>query len=108
VGEEYFPLGTKDFSGLLDRVAKSGADIFVPYFAGSDQLNLLTQFTQRGLKSHMAVVMGHYDEAMVAKLPPEVREGFYSSNTYFMGIESEENKRSLTGMESGARAVSLW
>jgi diguanylate cyclase (GGDEF)-like protein/PAS domain S-box-containing protein len=95
VGEEYLPLGTQDCSPMLTRLGKSGADVFVPYFAGNDQLNLLTQFTSFGLKHHMAVVMGHYDEAMVAQLPPGIREGFYSSNTYFMGIDTEENRNYL-------------
>lgn len=92
VGEEYLPFGTEDFSEMLIRVAKSGADVFVPYFAGNDQLNLLNQFTSHGLKKHMQVVMGHYDEAMVALLPAHVREGFYSSNTYFMDIDTPENR----------------
>ncbi len=95
VGEKYFPLGTTDFSPLMYQLSTSGADVFVPYFAGSDQMRLLEQFTQHDLKSRMAVVMGHYDEAMVQHLPPDIREGFYSSNTYFMGVNSEQNQRYL-------------
>lgn len=95
VGEEYFNLGTSDFSPLLNRVAKSGADIFVPYAAGTDQLELLSQFTHRGLKDRMSVVMGHYDENMVSHLAPEVRDGFYSSNTYFMSVANEHNTEFL-------------
>jgi len=91
VGEQYLPIGTMEVEALLLDVAKSGADVFVPYFAGTDQINLLTQFTNKGLKARMAVVMGHYDEAMVASLPPTVRAGFYSSNTYFMSIDTPEN-----------------
>ncbi len=95
VGEEYFDIGTDDFHALLEDVARSGADVFVPYAAGADQFNLLTQFTEHGLKDRMAVVMGHYDEAMAQLLPPHVREGFFSSNTYFMSIDNEANHRYL-------------
>jgi len=95
VGERYLPIGETNVEELLDSVARSGADVFVPYFAGADQINLLTRFTEKGLKERMAVVMGHYDEAMVASLSPEVREGFYSSNTYFMGIDTPENANYL-------------
>jgi len=86
VGEEYAPIGidAQSLEQLLDHVEAAAPDVFVPYFAGADQVNLLTRFTERGLKRHMAVVMGHYDEMMASKLAPEVREGFYSSNTYFM------------------------
>ena len=92
--EEYLPIGTskEEIDSLIDAVSKSGADVFVPYFAGQDQIDLLNAFTEHGLKKKMAVVMGHYDEAMVSMLKPEVREGFLSSNTYFMSIDTEENK----------------
>ncbi len=97
VGEVYLPMGcsAEDIDALLEQVAHSGADVFVPYFAGSDQIALLTRFTEMGLKKRMAVVMGHYDEVMVSRLPAHVREGFYSSNTYFMSVDTPENKRYL-------------
>lgn len=97
VGEEYLPIGasTAEIDVLLETVARSGADVFVPYFAGADQITLLTRFTEMGLKKRMAVVMGHYDEVMVSRLPAHVREGFYSSNTYFMSVDTPENKRYL-------------
>lgn len=108
VGEHYLPIGTDDVEELLDSVAKSGADVFVPYFAGSDQINLLTQFTKRGLKERMAVVMGHYDEAMVASLPAKVRKGFYSSNTYFMSIDTPENARYLKRLSRLDGVDGIW
>lgn len=108
LGEEYFEIGTNDFSELMERVAKSGADVFVPYAAGSDQINLLNQFTETGLKGRMAVVMGHYDEAMVASLLPEVREGFYSSNTYFMNIQNEANQDYLRQLASLPEVTGIW
>ena len=94
VGEEYLPIGcdTVAIDLLLAQLGRSGADVFVPYFAGSDQIILLTRFTELGLKSRMAVVMGHYDEMMVSSLSAEVREGFYSSNSYFMSLETPENR----------------
>ena len=97
VGEEYLPIGAsvKEIDALLEKVARSGADVFVPYFAGSDQITLLTRFTEMGLKKRMAVVMGHYDEVMVSHMPAHLREGFYSSNTYFMSVDTPENKRYL-------------
>ncbi|MDH5231190.1 MAG: EAL domain-containing protein [Gammaproteobacteria bacterium] len=108
VGEEYFPIGTTDFQALLEHVAKSGADVFVPYAAGIDQVSLLTQFTEAGLKDRMAVVMGHYDEAMVGKLPTDVRRGFYSSNTYFMDIDSEQNEQYLQALSQQSSITGIW
>lgn len=67
VGEEYLSIGASEdeIEQLLEQLACSGADVFVPYFAGSDQLAILTRFAERGLKQRMAVVMGHYDEMLV-------------------------------------------
>ncbi|MFZ4535614.1 ABC transporter substrate-binding protein [Propionivibrio sp.] len=110
VGEEYLPIGAAqaEIDHLLEKVARSGADVFVPYFSGSDQITLLTRFTEMGLKKHMAVVMGHYDEMMVSRIAPEVREGFYSSNTYFMSRETAENRRYLERLSRQPGIDGLW
>lgn len=110
VGEEYLPIGASaaEIGYLLDQVARSGADVFVPYFAGSDQMHLLNRFTEMGLKNRMAVVMGHYDEVMVSGLAPEVREGFYSSNTYFMSIDTQENRHYLARLANLPGIHGVW
>lgn len=108
VGEEYLPLGSAPIDQLLDRVRRSGANIFVPYFAGAEQARLLTRFAQLGLKRRMAVVMGHYDEAMAATLAPEVREGFYSCNTYFMTLDTPVNQRYLRALAARPEVTGLW
>ncbi|TAN46840.1 MAG: EAL domain-containing protein [Methylococcaceae bacterium] len=110
VGEEYLSIGVggEEIEALLEQVAKSGADVFVPYFAGADQIELLTRFTARDLKKHMAVVMGHYDEVMVSRLPATVREGFYSSNTYFMSVDTPENRRYLERLAELPGIAGIW
>ena len=110
VGEEYFPIGTteQDLAALLDRVAGVRPDVFVPYFAGSDQTALLRQFEARGLKADIAVVMGHYDELMASTLSPAVRSGLYSSNTYFMTVDTPENRRVLDGLAALPGVDGIW
>ena len=110
VGEEYCPIGlaADEIERLLDSVEASAPDVFVPYFAGVDQVNLLTRFSQRGLKQRMAVVMGHYDELMASQLAPEVRAGFYSSNSYFMGVDSDESRAFLTRLASQPGVSGIW
>jgi diguanylate cyclase (GGDEF)-like protein/PAS domain S-box-containing protein len=97
VGEQYLPIGAtiEEIQDLLNDVANSGADVFVPYFAGIDQINLLNLFTEMGLKKRMAVVMGYYDEILARELSAQVREGFYSCNTYFMTLETQANQNYL-------------
>ena len=110
VGEEYLDIGAAvaDIDRLLEQVARSGADVFVPYFAGNDQITLLTRFSEMGLKKRMAVVMGHYDEMMVSHLPPQVREGFYSNNTYFMSLDTLENHQYLQRLARQPGIDGIW
>lgn len=109
-GEEYLPLGVSeaDIDDLLDRVARSGADVFVPYFAGADQITLLSRFAERGLKGHMAVVMGHFDEIIAGHLTPDAREGLYSSNTYFMGVDTPASHDYLARLRAYPGVSGLW
>lgn len=110
VGETYLPIGAShdEFDSLLDQVARSGADVFVPYFAGEEQLILLRRFAERGLKQRMAVVMGHYDELLASQLLPDVREGLYSSNTYFMSLETPENRHYLQQLVRQPGISGIW
>ena len=109
-GEEYLPIGleVEAIDKLLDKVEVAEPDVFVPYFAGADQVLLLTRFTERGMKDKMAVVMGHYDEMMASTLPKKVREGFYSSNTYFMTVDSPENYAYLNRLENLPDVDGIW
>jgi ABC-type branched-subunit amino acid transport system substrate-binding protein len=108
LGEEYFPLGTNEFSALLGRVKDSGADVFVPFAAGTDQQALLKQFTAFGLKESMAVAMAHYDEAMMPGLEPEVRKDFYVCNTYFMSLDTPENQTYLAALDALPDVNGIW
>lgn len=110
VGEDYLPIGASDqeIASLLRRVGRSGADVFVPYFAGSDQVAMLTCFHELGLKQRMAVVMGHYDEVMAGQLAPGVREGLYSSNTYFMSVDTPGNRRYLASLARQPGIDGIW
>jgi ABC-type branched-subunit amino acid transport system substrate-binding protein len=51
VGEEYFPLFTKDFAPYLEKVRASGAEMVVTMAWGADNENLIKQSRQLGIKS---------------------------------------------------------
>lgn len=110
VGEEYLPIGLSEneINELLEQVEAANPNVFVPYFAGADQALLLTRFTERGMKEKMAVVMGHYDEMLASTLSANVREGFYSSNTYFMTVDTNENHNYLAQLEKLPDVDGIW
>lgn len=110
IGEHYLPIGATlaEIDALLGEVARSGADVFVPYFAGDDQVAVLTRFTDMGLKTRMGVVMGHFDEVMASRLRPEVRAGFYSCNTYFMTVDTAKNRDYLQQLADIPEVTGVW
>lgn len=108
--EEYHPIGVceADLEKLLDHLEAAAPDVFVPYFAGVDQLHLLTQFARRRLKDRTAVVMGHFDEMLASQLAPEVREGLYSCNTYFMTVDTPANRLYLERLARMPGVTGIW
>lgn len=110
LGEEYLAIRPNEgeIFGLLERVARSGADVFVPYFAGLDQISVLKRFCEIGLKGHMAVVMGHFDERIAGFLEPEQRDGFYSSNTFFMSVDTPAARACLGEIAKRPEVSGLW
>ncbi|SFB77721.1 EAL domain-containing protein [Pseudoalteromonas denitrificans] len=108
VGEEYFEFGTSSFSQLLENINNSGADFLVPYFAGEDQINFFEQLALSHLKNKIAVATGYFDEVIAAGLSPNVRTGIYSLNSYYMSINSNENKNYLTKLQAQYPKRKLW
>ncbi len=56
----------------------------------------------------MAVVMAHFDEVMVSRLAPAVREGLYATATYFMSVDTEENRRYLARLAEQPGIRGIW
>jgi diguanylate cyclase (GGDEF)-like protein/PAS domain S-box-containing protein len=110
VGEVYLDMGVTpaQIDDLLQQVARSAADVFVPYFACTEQIAVLTRFTEMGLKERMAVAMGHFDEIMARLMPARIREGFYSSNTYFMSVDTVENRCLLELLSRQPGIEGIW
>ncbi len=95
VGEDYFAFNAVEPEKVIANVKKSGANVFMPYFAGLDQIEIIKAFVDAGLRERVAVGMVHYDEAMMSKMPARYRYGFYGSNSYFMSVQTQENKNYL-------------
>lgn len=51
VGEEYFPLFTKDFAPYMEKIKASGAESIITFAWGADNENTIKQSRQLGLKS---------------------------------------------------------
>lgn len=110
LGEDYLPLGASPvaINELISRLSVSGAEVFVPYFAGDDQIAVMRAITAAGLKNRMAVVTGHFDAAMAMRLSPQERAGIYVCNTYFMNVDTPMNQLLLKRVAAQSDVDGLW
>ncbi len=71
VGEEFHPTPSRDFSILLDKAVRSGADALFTVSQGNDAITLLKQANEIGLKDKMKLFgPGVLDEVMMRAVGP--------------------------------------
>ena len=101
VGEELVPLGTTDFSAILNRVSRANPDVVYAVIAGEDLVFLMQQFNEFGLKDKgITFATTELDESYFANLDPEVVEGTPISLPYFVVMDNPENERWLEAMRA--------
>lgn len=110
VGEEYLPFAPTEqqVADLLSDVSTSGAQVFVPYFAGLDQISVLRAAQAAGVRDSIAIGMGHFDPVLAGMSTPEERAGLIVANTYFMGVDTPENEELLKRLSGSPEVTGLW
>ncbi len=83
VGDEFFPLGTTDYSATLIKARAANPDIIVDLAAGDDGINSIKQAVQFGLDKqvHIAGLQGELE--VFEGLPPEARIGIWNFEWYW-------------------------
>ncbi len=102
MGEEYLPIGSGRIDQMLERLQRSGANVFVSYFTGDEQIQVLERMAALELQDQFTTFAGHCDEALVQRLAPALRDGLYAVNSYFMAVDTPENKLLLDRIASRA------
>ena len=91
-GEEYYPLGTTDWAPAVQKIKDSGADWILPMVAGNDYVVFLKQFFDFGLQKKIVVANTIFNEEDAPAFPPEIRDGLMTVASYFMSVNTPENK----------------
>lgn len=86
VGNEYAPIGTTDFTPLIQRIVSSGADTLLGSFLGSDAIAFLKQWNSspgtKGIKmATFGIPIGAGDAV----------KNMYTAFSYFPNIENPKN-----------------
>lgn len=92
VGIDFAPLGNRDFSVIVDKMAKSDADGIAVFVTGNDAVTFLKQSGQVGLgrtKVQFGPVL--QDETLAAAVGPAA-VGVYSGVRYHFSYDSPANK----------------
>lgn len=92
VKEEYVPLGTADYSPIIDRIAASGAQVIFSVTVGTDGVAFTKRATESGLSKRVTVTG-------VATFAPEVygglkglAQGVVTADRYTEAADNEANR----------------
>lgn len=85
------PLGTQDFSRIVDDVAASGADCVLSCLVGSDEVAFERQMYERGLRARTQTLSLTLDEATLERIGAQAAEGLWVALGYFQGLDNPEN-----------------
>ncbi len=83
IGEEFFPLGTTDYSAVLIKARAANPDAFVDLAAGDDGINSIKQAVQFGLDKQVHIAGMQQELEVVEGLPPEARIGTWMFEWYW-------------------------
>ncbi|MBD8524687.1 EAL domain-containing protein [Pseudomarimonas arenosa] len=109
-GERYLEFDPDDaqLDALLNEVARSGAEVLMPFLAGRDQIRLLKRFAERGLGQRIQIAACHLDEVMLSHVPTTARGGLLACNSWFMGVEGPLQRRLLEQLAAAPGVDRLW
>jgi ABC-type branched-subunit amino acid transport system substrate-binding protein len=93
VGEDFAPIGSQDYSVIIDKVVRSGADGMFVVTTGADTITLLKQAGQVNLPSKVKIFgTGFLDDDAAMAVGPEV-VGVNTVARYHFSLDTPQNKR---------------
>ena len=89
--EHYLPLGTIDFSSLIDSIERSRAELVVSTFVGADEVAFEQQMHTAGMATKTRTVSFTLDESTHEYIGPIASAGLWTVFSYFEALQSAEN-----------------
>ncbi|GAA4036758.1 hypothetical protein GCM10022247_73240 [Allokutzneria multivorans] len=91
-GECYRPMGTRDFSDVIEDIITSRADVVVSTFVGSDSALFERQSHCAGLRDRCRTLSMAYDESTRELTGGDASRGVWATFGYFQEVDSKRNK----------------
>lgn len=92
-GEAYEPLGTRDFSRVIEHIDTSSADIVISSFVGADEVAFERQSHDHGL--HRPTLGLALDEVTLEQIGSKASAGLWSAFNYFEDVQTHDNSEFL-------------
>ena len=123
VGEEYTPMGSTDFSTIVNKLKTSGADAVVNTLNGDSNVAFFKEYKASGMQADtLPVISMSIAEEEVASIGLDNVKGQLTAWNYYQTLDSKENKKFVKDfkarygkdrptsdpMESAYTSVYLW
>lgn len=95
VGERYAPLGTRDFSPVIETICSSGADVVLNSFVGADAAAFERQCHAMGLRERTRTLAPAMDESTLERIGAAAAPGIHGVSGYFQQLATAGNESLL-------------
>jgi ABC-type branched-subunit amino acid transport system substrate-binding protein len=92
VGYDEVPLGTGDYTTVLQKVRAAKPDVFIASQFAADAVALLKQVQQMGLNKEMTIFNAFITNVVAKGLPPEALEGVYAMHYFYYDLSGFADK----------------
>ncbi|MFP4693601.1 MAG: ABC transporter substrate-binding protein [Halothece sp.] len=93
VGEEYAPLGTTEFSTIINRIQQAEPDFVLSNLVGDSIPAFYRQYKNAGITAEDIPIMAYpTTEEEIQAMGAEFAEGHYTSFNYFQSVDTPENE----------------
>jgi branched-chain amino acid transport system substrate-binding protein len=92
VGYDEAPLGTSDFTTILQKVRAAKPDVFIFAQFGADAVALIKQAQQMGLNKEMTLFNAFITNVVAKGIPPEALDGVYAMHYFYHDLGGFEDK----------------
>ncbi|HWI13679.1 MAG TPA: ABC transporter substrate-binding protein [Burkholderiales bacterium] len=92
VGYDEVPLGTGDYTTVLQKVRAAKPDVFISAQFAADSVALLKQVQQMGLGKEMTIFAAFITNVVAKGLPPEALDGVYAMHYFYYDLANFPDK----------------
>jgi branched-chain amino acid transport system substrate-binding protein len=92
VGYDEVPLGTGDFTTIIQKVRAAKPDVFISAQFAADAVALLKQCYETGLSKEMTIFNSFITNMVAKGIPPQALEGVYAMHYFYYDLSGFEDK----------------